>query len=113
MLNQVGQDYNLQTIRAIALHDASLPWAILCMIAVYQLGKGAPWIRRIVVPAFAASIPLTVWLWDIPFTRGIVHRHFHDGQFLIAPGIPLNTLWIYGMCLAMYVGFQVRYMVSH
>ena len=107
MLNQVGQDYDLRTIRAILLHDPSLPWAIVCMIVVYQLGKRAEWMRRIVVPAFAASIPLAVWLWDIPFTRGIVHRHFHDGQFLLAPGVPLNTLWIYGLCAAIYLLLQM------
>ncbi|HEY2011962.1 MAG TPA: hypothetical protein VGH38_00615 [Bryobacteraceae bacterium] len=106
ILNTYGRDYDLATVRKLFLHDPSLPWAIAVMVLVYHVGRRSSAIRRAAVPAFAASLPLSLWLWDIPFTSQVVCRHFHDGRALLAPGVPLTTLWIYGLCLLVYLAFQ-------
>ena len=106
ILNLNGSDYNLPALRQLFLHDPSLPWAIVTMIVVYHLGKGAAWLRRAAVPAFTAFIPLSIWLWDIPFTGRLICRTFHDRRFHLAPGVPLGTRWIYCLCFLIYGVFQ-------
>ena len=106
MLNGLGEDYTPGAMKALLLNDPSLPWAIAIMMFIHHAGKRVCWLRRAVVPAFAASIPLSVWLWDIPFTGRYIHRTFHDGAACIAPGVPLSTKWIYALCLFIYVVFQ-------
>jgi hypothetical protein len=106
MLNPFGNDYNLTTIRGMFLHDPSLPWAITAMAGVYHLGTGRPWLRRAAVPAFTASLPLSIWLWDIPFTGRIICRNFHDGRVVLFHGLPLTTKWVYVFCFIIYLAFQ-------
>jgi hypothetical protein len=106
MLETFGDDYTVESVRQLFLRDPSLPWAIAAMVLVYHVGKRSPWVRRAVAPAFAASIPLSVWLWDIPFSGRAVCRHMHDGRMMLAEGVKLDTKWICALCLLFYLAIQ-------
>jgi hypothetical protein len=106
ILETHGTDYNFQSVRDLFLHDPSLPWAIVAMVLVYHLGKHSPALRPVVVPAFAASIPLSIWLWDIPFSGRTICRHMHDGRIVLPGGIPLTTRVVYGLCFFLYLMLQ-------
>src|SRR5438067_8967145 len=87
ILETFGNDYNLSSLRQLLLRDPSLPWAIAAMVLVYHLGLRSNFIRRAAAPAFAAFLPLSVWLWDIPFTGRVICHHLHDRHMMLAPGI--------------------------
>ena len=105
MLETYGTDYNFAALKQLFLRDPSLPWAIVAMVVAYHLGKAWPLLRQAAAPAFAALLPLTIWLWDIPFSGRFVCHHLHDGRVHLA-GVRLNTTWIYALCLLLYCIFQ-------
>jgi hypothetical protein len=106
MLNLFGDDYNPATLWLLFRSDPSLPWAIVILVVVYRLGKPSPGLRRIAAPAFLASLPLTVWLWDIPGTGRYICHHFHDGRVIPMLGFALSTKYVAAFCLFLYVVFQ-------
>jgi hypothetical protein len=106
MLQNHGQDYNLQSVRHLFLHDPSLPWAIAAMVLLYHLGKKSSVLRTAAFPAFTASLPISLWLWDIPFSRRMICRHFHDGRMGLGRGFLTDTRLVYGFCLLLYLAFQ-------
>ncbi len=100
MLQFFGSDYDFQTVKGLFLRDPSLPWAIAAMVLVYHLGKSSPALRTAAVPAFTALIPVSLWIWDIPFAHRPIHIYLHDAK------VPFGTTHVYALSLVMYLIFE-------
>jgi hypothetical protein len=80
ILNMVGPDYYPSVIVRWAKADPS-PWiALAAAIAVSLFASKRSVLRSWIWGFLFAFLPLSVWLWDIPFTGGFVCRTLHDGR---------------------------------
>jgi len=102
MLNNFGLEYDLPTIGAWLARDPSLPWALFVSLCVYLTGLRIPLIQTLAAPVSLAFLPLTIWIWDIPFTGRIVCHSFHDSKLVIG-GSPVHTRHLYELSLVLYV----------
>ena len=94
MLNKIGPDYTLATIKRWLSIDPSLPIAIALALVVLVAGLQWKWIRTLAAPGLVATLPLTLWVWDIPFTGRIICDSFHDGRLRIGSTV-VTTGWMY------------------
>jgi hypothetical protein len=85
--------------------DPSLPWAILLVVAL-RVAIGEAVARRF----FLATLPLTVWLWDVPFSGRWVHRTMHDGHAVIG-GAVVHTHHVYALCALLFAASSAPAMV--
>ena len=86
ILNLFGSDYSPTTIRELLLRNPAIPWAIIAVLITYRLGEHARigrWLRLAALPFFIAFIPLSLWVWDIPFAGRPICQHFHDGRLVL------------------------------
>lgn len=105
MLNAFGYDYSLAVVYKWLSQDPSLFWSILVMIFVYHIGKFIYLIRILIAPIFLSFFPLSVWIWDIPFTGRFICYHFHDGRMIVAKGAFLASRHFYIFGLILYLLF--------
>lgn len=105
LLNPFGPDYYLPVIAAWLSRDPSLPWAIVAMVCTYFIGNTIFWVRVLVAPVFLSFLPLSIWIWDIPFSGRFICTHFHDGRVVLAQGFHLTTRYFYALGLVLYLGF--------
>jgi hypothetical protein len=63
--------------------DPSPYVALICALAVFVLALYYPPLRLGILAGVIATFPLTVWIWDIPFTGRIVCSLGHDGRSVI------------------------------
>jgi hypothetical protein len=89
ILNNFGADYTPDVIMAWLSLDPSPYVALVCSLVVFILATHYPILRLAIVASLVATIPLTVWIWDIPFTGRILCRLGHDGRW------PVNSLDLY------------------
>jgi hypothetical protein len=101
MLNRTGPEYDAPTIALWLSKDPSLPIAVGLAVIVYLVGRRWSLARSTVAPALIASLPLVIWIWDIPFTGRIICDSFHDGRLVIA-GAVVTSGWIYLLSLLLY-----------
>jgi hypothetical protein len=94
MLNAFGPDYDLHTIGHLLARDPSLPWALAACSLFWSVGARWPWLRQSAAPIFFAFLPLTVYLWDIPFTGRVICDRLHDSQPIFG-GFHLRSLHLY------------------
>jgi hypothetical protein len=52
-----------------------------------------PELQAFVWPVPFAFAPLSIWIWDIPFTERIVCKIFHDGRFSVLGYTLRTTTW--------------------
>lgn len=97
MLNPFGPDYTPQVVIAWLRADPSLAWAVVLAGALHLTGRQMPGLRIAVAPLFATSLPVTLWLWDVPGTGRALCHAMHDGR------IGLRTTHIYLVCLSGYL----------
>jgi hypothetical protein len=107
MLNKIGPDYTLPTIRLWLSIDPSLPLAVAFALVVLVAGLRWTWVRLLAAPALIATIPLTLWVWDIPFTGRWICHSFHDGRLSIG-STRITTPWVYALSAGVYVFFLLR-----
>ena len=107
MLNPFGGEYTPSVVIAWLSRDPSLPWAIVLAALAWHLGNVHHVVKLLMAPVFASLLPLSVWIWDIPFSGRVIHYHFHDGRVLLAPGLPLSSRYFYGLGVVMYSGCLV------
>jgi hypothetical protein len=98
MLVLFGGDYDLPTIQRWLRHDPSLWLAIVLALAIYALGRGNTLVRQFAVLLVPAFLPLTVWVWDVPFLHRPICHGFHDGRSTLPVLGSLRTrhLYIFG-----------------
>jgi hypothetical protein len=108
MLPSGAADYTpSQVVRWLSL-DPSLPVTIVLMIIVYLLGNRLRAIRLLAAPVFISFLPLSLWIWDIPFTGRYICNHFHDDRLMIMDGFPVKTRYFYLIGLAVYLSFTAH-----
>ena len=61
------------------------------------------WIKVLVAPIFLSFLPLSIWIWDIPFSGRYICSNFHDAQVMIAGVIPLTTKYFYALGIVLYL----------
>ena len=109
MLNPFGADYTPTVVRDWLVRDPSLPWALALSLFVYVAGKRFAWVRAAAAPVFLSFLPLTVWIWDIPFAGRVICDHFHDNKVRLPEGLPggstLGTRHFYVLGLLIYALF--------
>jgi hypothetical protein len=80
ILNLIGDDYTPSVLASWLRSDPS-PWlALVASVGAYFLGNWKKAIRAWGAAFVVAFLPLSVWLWDIPFTGRVVCRVLHDGR---------------------------------
>ena len=105
MLNPFGPSYlDMPTLGRWLSRDPSLPWAIILAALIYWQGRRSPALRTAVWPLLICFLPLTIWVWDIPFTERLICRLFHDGR-LVVLGTPARSRHLYLLGLVGYALF--------
>ncbi|MDA2921054.1 hypothetical protein MYX76_16455 [Desulfobacterota bacterium AH_259_B03_O07] len=111
MLNPFGADYTPFVTFKWLSRDPSLPWAIVVMIIVYHIGNFNYWLRILVAPVFLSFLPLSIWIWDLPFTGRFICGHFHDDRVMIAAALPLRSKYFYLIGFVLWLIF-ITYLVQ-
>jgi hypothetical protein len=83
ILNNFGPEYTLPVVAGWLSSDPSPYLALIGAFAVFALALYYPALRLAVLAALMATLPLTIWIWDIPFTGRIVCQLGHDGRAMI------------------------------
>ncbi len=89
ILRPFGPDYHAEVVLRWIRNDPSPALAVLAAAAVWAAGLRVPRLRVWAAAFLLAFAPLSIWIWDVPFTGRIVHRLFHDGK------VPLHTRHLY------------------
>ncbi len=82
--------------------DPSLPWAVAAAVLTYRAGKNRRPVRRLVGPLFASTVPLSVWLWDLPFSGRVLCRTVHDGNLKVGR-VKVRSAHFYPLAAGAYV----------
>jgi hypothetical protein len=83
ILNNFGSEYTLSVLAAWLTADPSPYIALILSLAVFAMAMYYPGLRLAVVAFLIATIPLSIWIWDIPFTGRFVCHWGHDGRSAI------------------------------
>lgn len=95
ILKDFGPDYAADMVAQWLSRDPSLPWAMLTSAVLYAGGRRSRRIRLLAAPLFVATLPLSIWIWDIPFTGGWVCRTGHNGNRLPVLNVVIRTRYLY------------------
>lgn len=95
MLNLFGPDYYPSIVARWLSQDPSFWLACFCALVVCRAGRQYRWLRGWILPLPYVFFPLTVYIWDIPFSGRFICRTFHDHKFTLMNGITLDTLHLY------------------
>jgi hypothetical protein len=104
ILDRFGADYTAPVLQAWLLRDPSLPWALAAAAVAHGAGRKSGMVRLLVAPVFISFVPLSLWVWDIPFTGRTICRHFHNGK-LVLWGVPVTRRYFYAAGIATYLAF--------
>jgi hypothetical protein len=107
MLNPFGADYTPHVVWVWLSRDPSLPCAVVIATLVWFIGKRIAAVKILVAPVFSSFLPLSLWIWDIPFTGRFICRHFHDGRLIFPGGIPISARYFYALGLLLYLVFTL------
>jgi hypothetical protein len=86
LLNPFGADYVPAVVWGWLSRDPSLAWAALAAAGIHMTGVHArvgAFVRASVVPFTIAFVPLSIWIWDIPFASRPVCANWHDGRLIV------------------------------
>ena len=108
MLNPFfATDYTSASILIWLSRDPSLPWAAVAAMTIYYLGTRHSFLRVCIAPVFVSFLPLSLWIWDVPFTGRFICHHLHDEKILLMSGIPLRSWFFYLLGAILYVVFAI------
>lgn len=108
ILNEFGSDYTRAVIMNWLTHDPSLPVAMALVIGLYFVGRKFAAVQVPALVFFFAFLPLSVWIWDIPFTNRVICQSFHDGRSVITS----KVLYIFGPASWLAVVLFTRLKIS-
>ena len=105
ILDPFGPEYTPAIAVKWLSRDPSLPWSIIVMTSTYHLGNHHDRFNILVSPAFISFVPLSLWVWDIPFTKRIICRHFHGGRLMVLGDISISRRYFYLFGFVVYLLF--------
>jgi 4-amino-4-deoxy-L-arabinose transferase-like glycosyltransferase len=102
--NKIGYTfgYTSKGVSVWLTRDPSLYLAVILSMLTYRIGIRIPEIRMLVAAFVVSFLPLTIWIWDIPFTDSMVCLTFHDANVFLAEGVPLKSRHVYLLCMALF-----------
>jgi hypothetical protein len=89
ILNNFGPEYTPSVVATWLSLDPSPYVALIAALLVFIAAVRYPILRLAVLAFVIAMVPLTVWIWDIPFSGRIVCHLGHDGRS------PVNSMDLY------------------
>lgn len=112
MINNFGPEYTPTVVWNWLSRDPSLPWAIVASWVAYHMGNRSKWVRAAVAPVFVAFLPLSLWLWDIPFAGRPICNYYHDGRVILYGDSPLRSFHFYVLGACIYALIMVRLLIG-
>lgn len=112
MINNFGPEYTPAVVWNWLSRDPSLPWAIVASGIAYYMGTRLKWVRVVVAPVFVAFLPLSFWLWDIPFAGRPICKYYHDGKAILYGNSPLRSLHFYILGACIYALIMMRLLIG-
>lgn len=101
ILNHFGEDYYPAVVLDWLTRDPS-PWiAAVLTAALWFAARRWRWLNRWSLAFVLAFLPLTIWIWDIPFSGRVICDLGHDGRW------PIRTLYLYAFGLVALVGYAL------
>ena len=108
MLKYFGADYYVPSVLFGWLtKDPSFGGAVFLAIVIFFVGKRFPSTKILVAPIFVSFLPLSVWIWDVPFTNRFICENFHDDKLVFPGDVPIKSRYFYLLGFALYFGFVV------
>lgn len=107
ILDPFGPDYMPSVVYDWISRDPSLPWSIIIMTLAYNIGNRYHKFRILILPVFVSFLPLSLWVWDLPFTNRTICRHFHGGRLVIFGDIPLTRRYFYIFGFVLWLSFVI------
>jgi hypothetical protein len=107
MLNKIGPDYTPDVIAKWLSMDPSLALAVLLAWIYYRLSSRYRSLRTFLIPFLIAFAPLTLWIWDIPFSGRAICRAFHDKQIVLPGGGYLRNRHLYILTAILFSGLWI------
>jgi hypothetical protein len=83
ILNPFGPRYDWPTVMAWLRGDPSPYIGLVLAAAVYIAGRAVPAVQPIALALLGATIPLSLWIWDLPFGDRPICALAHDGRSVI------------------------------
>jgi len=86
MLKPFGPDYDLATLSRLLTRDPSLGLALGLCLLTYAAGLHSRWGRCVQLaawPLWIGFLPLSLWVWDIPFAGRPICTYWHDGRLVL------------------------------
>lgn len=102
MLNSFGADYTPAVVLQWLSRDPSLMTAIGLAMLTYRVGLRWPALRQLLPPLLLACLPLSLWVWDVPFSGRVICHTLHDLRPLLPGGVPLRGAHFYAFAGAGY-----------
>jgi hypothetical protein len=110
MMNPFGGiDYTLNAVRQWLSRDPSLYLAGFMSVVIYQIGLRMRAIRVPIGVFIVSFFPLTLWIWDIPFTGSAICHAFHDERVFFASGMPLKSRHFYLLGVTLFALLSLLY----
>lgn len=91
MLNPFGEDYTLAVMRVWLSQDPSPYLGLVAALGAFFVLRRFAWLTPYALAFFFAFLPLSIWIWDIPFSGRVVCALFHDQK---GP-IPIYSRYFY------------------
>jgi hypothetical protein len=100
MLRYFGSEYSPSVVLTWLARDPSPYVAALLAAGLYVAGKRVAALRPWTLAFLIAFAPLSLWIWDIPFSGRAICKHMHDGK----SGIRTRYLYVMGAVLWLFIG---------
>ena len=113
ILDPFGPDYVPSVMYKWLSRDPSLPWSIIIMASAYAVGNRHDRFRLFILPVFISFLPLSLWVWDIPFTNRTICSHFHSGRLVIFDEILITRRYFYLFGFVVWLSFVISLTQKH
>jgi len=97
ILNSFGSDYRTEVILLWLQNDPSLLFAVLGASSIWITGLYRTQFQYWIIAFLITFLPLSIWVWDIPFTDRLICHLFHDGK------TPLHARHLYLLGITLWI----------
>ena len=98
ILNNFGPDYTPRVLLSWVEKDPSPYLGLLLATIIWWVGRTRAFVRRAAAAFLVAFAPLSIWIWDVPFSGRVICLNFHDGR------VPIHSRHLYLLGAALFAG---------